>query len=418
MWFPRELPPTAGLPLILADLLQLGRHERFGECAAQFLGVPETQVECSGSAALWVALTLLRRRSARRTVIVPAYSCPLVPLVIRKVGLCVLPCDVRPDSLDLDLEKLNQALSDDTLAVIPTHYGGALTNVTEVTALVKARDSSIWVIEDAAQGFGARRQGQSVGMSGDIGFFSLARGKGLTLYEGGLLVARDPAVRSELRNLSAELIPWSPMHEATRAAELLGYALCYRPVLLPLVYGWERRRWLRRGDFVRAIGDYFDRIPLHQVGRWRRGVGEHALARLRGHLARCREQFGIVARALSEVPGVRVLEPRTGEEPLCTFLFLQFESVERARRALTLLWGSSLGVSKLFVHDLGGYEYLKGFVPHYPTPYAEAFAARTITISTSFWRSARELQELCGRLRSVQREARFTPLPTPAPVQH
>ena len=85
------------------------------------------------------------------------------------------------------------------------------------------------MIEDAAQALGARLGAASVGLQGDIGFYSLAVGKGLSIYEGGVLTARDAPLRRALQETSRRLIPDSRMMEARRITELIGYALLYRP---------------------------------------------------------------------------------------------------------------------------------------------------------------------------------------------
>ncbi|MFP3408951.1 DegT/DnrJ/EryC1/StrS family aminotransferase, partial [Pseudomonas sp. SIMBA_065] len=84
------------------------------------------------------------------------------------------------------------------------------------------------VIEDAAQAMGALDDGQSVGLKGDVGFFSMALGKGLTTAEGGVLFSRDPVLHQALHRQSRQDLPFSLRWELQRSAELWGYALLYR----------------------------------------------------------------------------------------------------------------------------------------------------------------------------------------------
>src|SRR5437763_4792432 len=156
----REIPPTAGLPLEWRDFVRARRP--FESALAEMLEVPEAQVECSGTAALIVALTALRTLSSRRRVIVPAYTCPLVVLAITHCGLQPVACDVRANGFDLAPEQLQALCDDDTLAVLPTHLGGRLADVAAAATI--ARAAGAWVIEDAAQALGAT----SVGLRGDI----------------------------------------------------------------------------------------------------------------------------------------------------------------------------------------------------------------------------------------------------------
>jgi len=211
-----EVPPTAGLPPRFGDLLPFAGPSLAAQ-AAQFLGVDEVQIECSGSAALVVALTALKRRSPRTSVIVPAYTCPLVAIAVAHCGLKLRLCDLLPGGIDMDPAALAALCDDDTLAIVPTHLAGRIADVD--TAIACARGVGAWVIEDAAQALGARfADGRAVGTRGDIGFFSLAVGKGLTTFEGGLLIARDASLRAELRGCSDDGIDRPRSSAVSRAA--------------------------------------------------------------------------------------------------------------------------------------------------------------------------------------------------------
>ena len=66
-----------------------------------WLGIPEPIMACSGTAAFVVALrTLARRNPGRSRVVVPAYTCPLVPLAVRLAGLRAVACDTLPGGLE------------------------------------------------------------------------------------------------------------------------------------------------------------------------------------------------------------------------------------------------------------------------------------------------------------------------------
>ncbi|MBU6248723.1 MAG: DegT/DnrJ/EryC1/StrS family aminotransferase, partial [Xanthomonadaceae bacterium] len=96
----REMPPTAGLPLQALDLLPRA-DALAGRLAAQ-LDTPPLQLECSGTAALLIALATLRKRAPDRdVVVVPAYTCPLVAIAVHRLGLTLRLCDTRPDHWDL-----------------------------------------------------------------------------------------------------------------------------------------------------------------------------------------------------------------------------------------------------------------------------------------------------------------------------
>ncbi|WMJ68410.1 DegT/DnrJ/EryC1/StrS family aminotransferase [Stenotrophomonas sp. 24(2023)] len=380
---PRELPPTAGLPLQASDFLPGG-----GDLCAVLgsqLGTPPLQLACSGTAALLIALRTLQQRAPERdTVVVPAYTCPLVPIAVHAAGLRMRLCDTRPGHFDMDPDALRAACSERTLAVLPTHLGGRVADV--ASAVQIARDVGAWVIEDAAQALGARVDGRSVGLQGDIGFFSLAAGKGLSLFEGGLLACADPSLRAALRDNASVLAPRDLRWELRRSAELLGLALCYRPGLLPLVYGRPLRQALQCNALEDAVGDVFPlQVPQHRVSRWRQSVGARAARRLPAFLQAARERSGYLRERLQRLPGVTVLDDAPGRDGTWPMLMVRLPSQRARDAALATLWPAGLGVSRMFIHALPDYSYLRGIVPQRAMPNAHDFAARMLTVGNSPW---------------------------------
>ena len=398
---PHELPPTAGLPLRLGDLRP--GAPALADNLAALLGTPPLQLECSGTAALLLALTTLRElQPQRRRVVVPAFTCPLVAIAVRQAGLELELCDLRHGHCDMDPAALRAACDERTLAIIPTHLAGRVADVDD--ALAVARQVGAYVIEDAAQALGARRDGVSVGLAGDIGFFSLAAGKGLSIYEGGLLLARDPLLRERLARTAARLVPHNSGMEWKRRIELLGYAALYRPRGLRLAYGNPLHRALRRGDPVAAVGDDFPlTIPLHRVGRWRQAVGAHAAVRLPAFLDRLSAQAQRRLPRLRQIGGVELLDDPAGAHGTWPFLLLLLPDRQRRDAALDQLWPSGYGVSRLFIHALPDYAYLAGIVPARDVPHARDFAARSLTIGNSPWMTDADFEAVCAALEAVLR---------------
>ena len=388
----RELPPTSGLPPLISDLFGHKPAGRLEAGLAALLDGFEPQVECSGTACLVIALETLKARSPRRSIIVPAFTCPLVVLAATRAGLKVLACDLAPERFDLDPGHLARLVTPDTLCVIATHLGGWLTDVAALRALLPP---GVAIIEDAAQAFGARQAGATAGLAGDIGFFSFALGKGFTSYEGGALVTRDPPLRVELRATGQRLASANPLKEFHRCAEYAVFHFLYNPAGLRLIYGPSKNYWLRRGDTIRAIGDYFDGdIALHPVSAWRKGVAAGALKRFAAHLEATHQSRARLLAALAQVPGLELHQPRPGDQPSGIFALVTLPSARQCEAALARLWRTPLGVSKLFAHVLGDYAYLRGKLEPAPTPKARDLAARTLTLTTSPWLREAEIAKI------------------------
>jgi dTDP-4-amino-4,6-dideoxygalactose transaminase len=357
-----------------------------------WLGIPPPLLTCSGTAALVIALTTLKRRAPKRCrVLVPAYTCPLLALVGCVVpGVEIVPCDLAPNSLDLSPEALDRLCDERSLAVVVTHLGGRTADVQ--SALTIARFHGAAVMEDAAQAMGARIDGRSVGLSSDAGFFSLAAGKGLTTFEGGVLFSKDPELHAELAENAAGLLAgrrWAGfLWNARRIAELMAYGFFYHPGRLALVYGNKLRRALDRNDEIAAAGDFFTSgdIPLHRPDAFRLRVAARALGRLPEFLeqgtCRARQRIPLLLRAGAE----RVFADPPGNDGVWPFLMVLMPDQAGRDAVLARLWRQGLGLGKLFVHALPDYPYLAGRLSVVEDcPSARDLAARMFIITNSPW---------------------------------
>lgn len=397
-----EIPPTAGLPLRWRDLLNLSGD--LAPALARQFSLPLPALTCSGTAALIIALRVLQQRMPGRTrLIVPAYTCPLVALAAHYCPpLRVVPCDLQPDSIDLDEHQLAQLCDESTLAVVVTHLAGRVADVDAAKRIAGAVGAAI--IEDAAQAMGALDDGRSIGLKGDVGFFSMALGKGLTTAEGGVLFSRDPVLHQALHRHCRQDLPFNLRWELQRSAELWGYALLYQPRGLHYVYGNALRKALANGDEVAAVGDDFSvyDIPLHRLGGYRQKVGAAALARLPDHLQQGRARALRRAARLNTLPGVTVIMDRPGQQGTWPFLMVVMPSADARDAAMARLWTSGLGVTRLFIHTLPGYaEVLPLLQPGGDITRAQAFAARTLSISNSHWLSDALFEQIVDQLKVI-----------------
>jgi len=405
----REIPPTNGLSLRARDFV-MRPDQSLPQAVQRWLHLPnEPLITCSGTVALVLALEVLARLAPQRDeVIVPAYTCPIVVLAIARAQ-CPRPlkirlCDLAPESGEMDAAQLASLCSAKTLAVLATHLGGRVADVGALTAVAEPHGAR--VIEDAAQGMGARVGAESVGLAGDIAFFSLAVGKGLSTYEGGLLFAKDGALHERLREHAAARLKSSLFWTTRRVAELLGYALFYHPVWLPYIYGRSLRSALQVHDEARAVGDTFDasRFPLHRMDDFRQRAAANAFERLPAFLddsySRARSRISM----LSGIPGLRVADDMPGVRGVFPFLMVLMPSKAHRNRILDRLWRSGLGVSKLFVHTLPAYACVRPFLPESEMriyPNAQAFADRMFTITNSAWLDETAFKRVLESVREV-----------------
>lgn len=397
---PFELPPTAGLPSAWTDLWRTP-PEPFLDGLKRWLGLPNRPlVTCSGTAALVVALRTLKQRQPQRTkVIIPAYTCTLVAQAVVKAGLQPLVCDTEADGFDLSSNALASMCNDSVLAVVPTHLGGRVADLDPVLAL--AAPHRIAVIEDAAQSMGAMDHGQSVGLRGDVGFFSLAAGKGLTTYEGGVLFSRDPELHEALQRQSKIDLPFSAGHTLRRIVELCGYLWFYHPKRLSLVYGRPLRAALAKNDLIGAVGDIAEgnNVPLHRMDGLRLRAAGNALPRLPASLEQGRQQ---ALRRLDDLRmlGLTVIADRPDTEGTWPFFMVLLPTEFQRDQALRALWRGGMGVTRLFIHALPDYPQLQPVLKEVaPCSHARDMAARMLTLSNTPWMDDEMWQRILAVLR-------------------
>jgi len=102
--------------------------------------------------------------------------------------------DIRPDTLNMNESLIHEAINERTRAIVPVHYAGVACEMDSI--MQAARERSVLVIEDAAQGFGSTYKGRSLGSMGDFGTLSFHETKNVISGEGGaLLVNREDRVK-------------------------------------------------------------------------------------------------------------------------------------------------------------------------------------------------------------------------------
>ena len=97
--------------------------------------------------------------------------------------------DIRPDTLNMDESKIEEAITERTKAVVPVHYAGVGCEMD--TILDIAKRYNLLVIEDAAQGVNATYKGRYLGTIGQLGAYSFHETKNLISGEGGALLLND-----------------------------------------------------------------------------------------------------------------------------------------------------------------------------------------------------------------------------------
>jgi dTDP-4-amino-4,6-dideoxygalactose transaminase len=156
----------------------------------ELLGARHVLLTTSCTSALHIA-ALLCDIEPGDEVVMPAYCGPAAANAFLSVGARLVFVEVEADTLNIDMAHVEASLTDRTRVILPRHYFGTACDMSRLLALTESR--RIRIIEDVAEGFGARYRGKVLGTFGDFGAFSFHETNDLICGEGGALVINDPA---------------------------------------------------------------------------------------------------------------------------------------------------------------------------------------------------------------------------------
>lgn len=123
-------------------------------------------------------------------VIMPSYTFVSTANAFVLRGAVPVFVDIRPDTMNLDENLIEEAITEKTRAIVPVHYAGVSCEMGKIMDLAERYHLS--VVEDAAQGVCSFYKGKALGTMGDYGCFSFHETKNFSMGEGGALLIRDP----------------------------------------------------------------------------------------------------------------------------------------------------------------------------------------------------------------------------------
>ncbi len=177
-----------------------GFHPIVTEFERQFADAHEAKhgiCAFNGTVTLEAALAILGI-GVGHEVIVPAISFISTASAVSRVGATPVFVDIGPTSFNIDPERLAEAVTPRTKAVIPVHFGGTPADMDAINAV--AREHGLWVIEDAAHAHGSEWKGKRAGSFGITGSFSFQNGKVMCAGEGGILVTNNDDFATRTRS--------------------------------------------------------------------------------------------------------------------------------------------------------------------------------------------------------------------------
>ena len=144
----------------------------------------------SGSSALDMA-ALMCGLKAGDEVILPSFTFSSTANAFVLAGATLVFVDIRPDTMNIDESKIEDAITEHTKVIVPVHYAGVACEMDTIMDIAKRHN--LLVVEDAAQGVMSTYKGKALGTIGDFGCFSFHETKNYSMGEGGAIVINNEA---------------------------------------------------------------------------------------------------------------------------------------------------------------------------------------------------------------------------------
>ena len=318
------------------------KTKEFERLIAMCCGTSKAVCLNSATAAMEMALRLIGV-GPEDEVIVPAYTYTATASVTQHVGCKVVMVDSQKDSIEMDYEKLADAITEHTKVICPVDLGGIICDFDKVFSIVEAKKhlfhpaneiqkkiGRVIVAADDAHAFGAKRQGKMAGEIADFSSFSFHAVKNLTTAEGGALTWKLPFGELSVKNEELrDYMPCVPYIEGESWDELL-----YRLSQLFSLHGQNKdalaKTKLGAWEYD-IIGPWYKCNMTDVVA----GIGLAQLKRYPELLYRRRQIIGVYDNALKDLP-VQVLNHYSDNHSSSGHLYITrlLDRTDEERRAV------------------------------------------------------------------------------------
>ncbi|MCT7969213.1 DegT/DnrJ/EryC1/StrS family aminotransferase [Laspinema sp. D1] len=251
-------------------LLASGRYiggpvvAEFEQQFAAYIGTTHC-VSCnSGTDALYLALRALNIGPGDEVITTP-FTFFATSETISRVGATPVFVDIVPETFNLDVDRLEAAITEKTRGILVVHLYGQPVEMTRLMAI--ANQHNLAVIEDCAQSTGATWGGQRVGSMGHVGCFSFFPTKNLGAFgDGGAVTTNDPAIAAQMRILKEHGASGRYYHESVGInSRLDALQAAILQIKLRHLDFWNDRRRAIAQNYHRLLAPLAEIIPPQEL---------------------------------------------------------------------------------------------------------------------------------------------------------
>ena len=168
-------------------------HQQLEIALCEFLGVEHLSLFTNGTLALVTAMQALR---VKGEVITTPYSFVATSHALIWNNLTPVFVDIKPGSFNIDPEKIEEAITPNTTAILPVHCYSTPCDIEEIQRI--ADNYGLHVIYDAAHSFGTKFQGESILRHGDMSILSFHATKVFNTFEGGAIISSSAKLKKRV----------------------------------------------------------------------------------------------------------------------------------------------------------------------------------------------------------------------------
>lgn len=173
-------------------------HQQLEKKLKEYLNVPELSLMVNGHMALELAIQSFEFPRDAEVITTPFTFISTTHAIVRN-HLKPVFCDIKPDDGTIDEEKIEDLITEHTVAIVPVHVYGNVCNIERIQEI--ADKYNLKVIYDAAHAFGVKYKGKGIGNFGDASVFSFHATKVFNTIEGGAVAFSDHKIYEKLYNL-------------------------------------------------------------------------------------------------------------------------------------------------------------------------------------------------------------------------
>ena len=174
-------------------------YKRFQHQLIEYLKVPYLSLFVNGHMALEMGMQAMGLNIPEGEVITTPFTFVSTTHAISRNGLTPVFCDIKPDDYTMNPDKIEELITDKTVAIMPVHVYGNVCDVERIEQI--AKKYNLKVIYDAAHAFGCTYKGIGIGNFGDASMFSFHATKCFHSIEGGAVAFKDSSYRINLHDL-------------------------------------------------------------------------------------------------------------------------------------------------------------------------------------------------------------------------